>query len=410
MQSRLTRRGSAACIAPASLLFTILLGSWAALPVLSIDISAPTLVLLPSALATTSVMAGLTLSMFMVGFALGQLGAGVLSDRRGRRPVLLGGLLAFTIAGSACALAGSGLGLVLARFIQGVGAGACSVLSFAMVQDLFEGEAARRKRVFVTMIFGVVPLFAPALGSFVSDFVGWRTVYVLLACAGGLLLIVTWAGVAESRPATPQPVDRTPPGEPLHADRRFIGLALANALSYGAIFAYVAGSPVVVISTLGFSSRVFAAVFAGTAIAVTAGAWSSTRLVRLGAGLQALLTASFCVMAGATTILAATSLGDMAWLKLAGIPLMFGTIFARGIIAPNLQHLAINRQRSRAGSASAAIGVSQLLSAACASAVVAALLPRFGASAVAVPMAILTSCSLAVWLWLHRRSQTRPSG
>ena len=344
----------------------------------------------------------------MAGFALGQLGAGILSDRRGRRPVLLAGLLAFTAAGCACALAWSGLGLVLSRFVQGIGAGACSVLAFAMVQDLFEGEPARRKRVFMTMIFGTLPIFAPALGSVISDFVGWRTVYVLLACAGGILLAVTWAGVAESHPPAAVRSDRTQPSEPLHADKRFIGLAVANAFSYGAIFAYVAGSPVVVISDLGFSSRVFAAVFAGTAIAVTAGAWSSSRLIRLGIALQAMMTASFVIMAATTTILALVSQGDVAWLKITAVPLVFCMIFARGIVAPNLQHLAIERQRTRAGSASAALGVSQLLFAACAAAAVAALLPRFGPAAVAVPMAILTCCSLAVWLWLHRRPQAIP--
>ena len=378
----------------------------AALPVLSIDISAPTLVLLPAALQTTPAVAGLTLSLFMAGFALGQLGAGSLSDRRGRRPSLLIGLLAFTTAGFACAAAPSGAALVLSRCVQGFGAGACSVLSFAMVQDLFEGEAARRKRVFLTMIFGMIPIFAPALGSVLAEYVGWRTVYLLLASAGTVLLLVTWAGVSESRPPAAVRADAVRPGKPLYADKRFVAIGFANALSYGAIFAYVAGSPVVVITDLGLSSRVFAAVFAATAIAVTLGAWSSGRLVRLGITMATLLKASFGVMAMATIVLALISRGDPAWLEVAGIPLLFCTIFARGIIAPNLQHLAIERQRARAGSASAALGVSQLLFAACSSAVVAALLPRFSAAAVTVPMAVLTSASLAVWLWLDRRSQT----
>ena len=395
---------------PKSPSFTVLLGALAALPVLSIDISAPTLVLLPDALETTPFMGGLTLSLFMAGFALGQFGAGVLSDGHGRRPVLLAGLLAFTTAGGACALAWSGPGLVISRFIQGIGAGACSVLAFAMVQDLFEGEAARRRRVVMTMIFGILPIFAPALGSVISEFVGWRTVYILLACCGGTLLAAAWAGVAESRPAAVVRADRSCPSQPLHADRHFVGLALSNALSYGAIFAYVAGSPVVVMGDLGFSALVFAAVFAGTAIAITAGAWSSSRLIRLGVALRTMMTASFLAMAGSTAVLACISLGSTAWLEVTAVPLVFCMIFARGIVAPNLQHLAIERQRTRAGSASAALGVSQLLFAACAAAVVAALLPRFGAAAVAVPMAILTSCSLAVWLWLHRRGKAGPGG
>ena len=155
---KLDRRSSPLRIAPESIAYTILLGVLAALPALSIDISAPTLVLLQKDLATSSVVAGLTLSLFMGGFALGQLAGGRLSDRGGRRPVLLAGLVCYTIASVGCALSPTGGTLVISRFVQGLGAGACSVLSFAMVQDLFEGDAARTKRSYVTVIFGVVPM------------------------------------------------------------------------------------------------------------------------------------------------------------------------------------------------------------------------------------------------------------
>src|SRR3954449_1554506 len=91
-------------ISPTSVGFTLLLGLFAGLPALSVDLSAPTLVELPLALGVTATMAGMTLSLFMVGFALGQLGGGRISDRHGRRPVLLAALLFFTFAGAACAL------------------------------------------------------------------------------------------------------------------------------------------------------------------------------------------------------------------------------------------------------------------------------------------------------------------
>ena len=387
-------------IAPDSFAFTVLLGLFAALPALSIDVSAPTLALLPEALGTTRTLAGLTLSLFMVGFALGQLGGGSLSDDYGRRPVLLGGLANFILAGIACALSLSGEVLTVCRLIQGFGAGVCSVISFAMVQDLFEGDAARVKRSYVTMIFGGVPILAPALGSVLTAFLGWRSVHWVLALGGALLLLITWAGVAESRLTrrdTRASSDRSAP-VPLWNDSRFIAIALANALSYGAIFAYIAGSPVVIISQLGFPSGVFAAVFACTATALAAGAWTSGRLSRLGTGAAALVTPSLIVAAAAAVGLAVVSLyGDTSGLAL--VPLLLLVLFTRGIIAPNLQHLAIERQRERAGVASAAVGVSQLLSGALASAAVAILLQSFGASAVAVPMAFLAAAALVTWVW-----------
>jgi MFS transporter, DHA1 family, multidrug resistance protein len=379
------------------------LGLIAALPALAIDISAPTLALLPQALSTSQTVAGLTLSLFMAGFACGQLGGGSLSDGSGRRPVLLAGLACFTLTGIACMLSWSGPVLAIARLIQGLGAGACSVISFAMVQDLFEGDAARAKRSYVTVVFGVVPILAPALGAALIDWYGWRSVHGVLAVLGGLLLMVTFVAIAESRlagkhvssPSGPAPTAR------LRDDARFVRITLANALSYGCLFAYIAGSPVVIMRQMGLSAAIFAGVFACTATALAAGAWTSGRLTRRGIGGSSLLNPSLAVAAGAALALAAVSL----WGVTSGailIPLLLAVTFTRGIVAPNLQHLAIERQRERAGTASAAVGVSQLLSGAMASAAVAALLPFLGPGAVALPMAVLAMAALLAWYWAAR--------
>jgi DHA1 family bicyclomycin/chloramphenicol resistance-like MFS transporter len=376
----------------------------AALPALSIDISAPTLVLLQKILSTSVFVSGLTLSLFMGGFAVGQLVGGRTADRCGRRPVLLGGLGCYTAASIACALSPSGLSLVTFRFVQGLGAGACSVLAFAIVQDLFEGDAARTKRSYVTVVFGVVPMLAPALGSYLSVAAGWRAIYAILATIGGLLLIVVWHGVAESRGV--RPADRnhidTKGTVRLRDDQQFVCLTLANAFSYGCIFAYIAGSPIVIIGQMKFSSAVFAGVFACTAAALTAGAWVNGRLSRRGFSATAVLNPSFGLAAAATLGLAAASVTGVTSGTVL-IPLLLVTLFSRGAIAPNLQHLAIERQKEQAGSASAAIGVSQLLSGAVTSAVVAALLPHFGAVAVAVPMALLSAAALVQWRWISSR-------
>lgn len=387
-------------IAPKSPGFTILLGLFAALPALSIDVSAPTLPLLPDALGTSRAVAGLTLSLFMVGFALGQLGGGALSDGQGRRPALLGGLAGFAVAGIACALSLSGGALVFSRLIQGFCAGVCSVVSFAMVQDLFDGDAARAKRSYVTMIFTAVPVLAPALGSVLTDQFGWRSVHGILAIAGALLFVVVWIGVAESKFPDREPVSLIGRSGTVRiwGDSTFVCISLANALSYGCIFAYIAGSPVIIIGQMGLSSAVFASVFALTAIALAVGAWTSGRLSRRGIRTTVLLDASLLVAAGAALALAVVSLSGITTGPIV-VPLLMVVLFTRGLIAPNMQHLAIERQRERAGVASAAIGVSQLLSGAAASAGVAVLLPSLGAGAVAYPMALLATAALIPWRW-----------
>jgi DHA1 family bicyclomycin/chloramphenicol resistance-like MFS transporter len=389
-------------IAPNSFGFTLMLGVFAALPVLSIDLSAPTLPLLPGALGTSRFVAGLTLSLFMAGFALGQLGGGVLSDRRGRRPILLAGLAGFTLAGIACALSQTGGSLAFFRFIQGIGAGTCSVVSFAVVQDLFEGEVLRTKRSYVTVVFGAVPILAPALGSVLIGLAGWRSVHGVLVIAGGLLLALTWVGLPESRRIATEAVPPLAPLRRLRNDPTFVGIALANALSYGAIFAYIAGAPVVIVAEMGLPIAVFATVFACTAASLTAGAWISGRLSRRGVRSVDLLNPSLAVAAAVTLAMAVACLTGRAPGAVL-IPLLLVVLFTRGVIAPNMQHLAIDRQRERAGAASAAVGVAQLLSGALASAVVAALLPVLGVSAVAVPMALLAGGALLVWRLKGRR-------
>ena len=390
-------------IAPNSFGFTVLLGLFAALPALSVDISAPTLARLPGELGTSSAVAGLTLSLFMGGLAMGQATSGNLSDRQGRRPVLLAGLIFFAVAGTVCALSVSGPMLAAARLVQGVGAGTCSVMAYAMVQDLFEGAAARAKMSYVTMIFGAIPIFAPALGAVLTDMFGWRSVHTVLAVAGALTLIVTWTSLPESRtPRSEMPLPIAGNDtQPLWRDATFVRVVLANAFSYAAIFVYIAGSPVVIMRHMGFSSMIFAAVFACTATALMAGAWTSGYLSRRGAHARTLIAPSLAAAAGATIALAVASLAGIASAALL-LPLMMAVLFTRGIIAPNLQQLAIGLHRSRAGAASAAVGVSQLLAGVVASGVVAFLIPSFGLIAVTVPMALLTVASPLLWIRASR--------
>lgn len=251
----------------------------------------------------------------------------------------------------------------------------------------------------MTVIFVAVPMLAPALGSVLMNLFGWRSVFDVLAIAGAVLLVVTWVGVGESRLVGydgPVSTSHHLANAPLWRDSRFVRISMVNALSYGAIFAYIAGSPVVIIGQMGRSSAVFSAVFACTAAALAAGAWTSGRLSRRGVEVKALLDPSLLAAAAATFALAVASLSGITS-GMVLIPLLLAVLFARGIIAPNLQHLAIERQRHRAGTASAAVSVSQLLLGALASAGVALLLQSFGPSAVSVPMALLAAGALVTW-------------
>ena len=388
-------------ILPESVAFTLVLGSLAALPALSIDVSAPTLVLLPAALTTTEAVAGLTLSLFMAGFAVGQLFGGYVSDRRGRRPVLTASLLCFTLAAAGCAVSQSAGQLLAFRLLQGIGAGSCSVLAFAMIQDLFAGYRAQSKRSYVAVVFGIMPMVAPALGIWLTNIGGWRATHAVLVLAGAALLTVTVAGVPESRTvrrgALLLPRGKwARPWRWLSGERPFLRLAAVNAVSYGGLFAYIAGSPVVVIAKMGFSASTYAALFAVTASALAAGAWFSGWLARRHVKTVRVVDAGFAASAigcaGGLLLVAGGS--DQPVLHLPGLIALF---FCRGIIAPSLQHLAIGTRTEDAGVASAILGVLQLLSGALASAGVASLSPDWKTDGV---IAVATGLGLAAsMLW-----------
>ncbi len=399
-------------INPDRFLFTVLLGLFAGLPALSIDISAPTLALLPAALDTPSVVAGLSLSLFMVGFAGGQFAGGRLSDRSGRRPILLIALFVYTISGICCAIATSGGQLATARLLQGVGAGGCSVQAYAIVQDLFLGEEARRKQSYVSIVLTITPMLAPALGALLVERAGWRSVHVVLAIGGVVLGLAVAVLLAESRPAAARVLRKglgLRDGLAMLRERLFGRIALVNALSYGTIFAYIAGAPMVVMNQLHYPPLVYAGVFAASVLSLSAGAITSARLGPRGYSAAALIWPALMMQAGSTLVMA-LSAGQVAsgglWLI---VPALFASSYARGLASPNLVHLAISGHRENAGLASAMVGLTQLLVGALSSAFVAAVLPYAGYAGVAVTMATLSFAAVAVWAMSMRVPPSGPA-
>jgi DHA1 family bicyclomycin/chloramphenicol resistance-like MFS transporter len=383
-----------------SLAFTVLLGALAALPPLSIDMGLPALPLLGKALHATASQQTLTLSLFLVGFAVPQLLLGPLSDRIGRRPVLLGGLLLYSLAGVACTVATTIDALLIARVAQGVGAAGATTLALAIVRDLFHGPQARIKISTITMVFSVAPIIAPTLGSLMIGLGGWQGLYGLLAVCGLALLGVVALGLEETRPAemAGRALDLAGRYGVVLRQRRCVGYVLTTALNFGGLFAFVAGSPLVLMGDLRMSMTEFSILFAVTSLGILAGSWFNGWLAARDVDTQSPLAWGLWTSLGAAVV---ASLMLMAgWLALVSlVPFILVTSFCRGLVSPNAAHAVLEPLPAHAGVASALIGCSQTTMGALAGAVIALLYPALGPVGMTLSMAMFAAAALAAWRW-----------
>lgn len=388
---------------PDSLTFTLLLGALATLPPLAIDMGLPALALIQASLAASPEQATLTLSVFLIGYGLAQLLVGPLSDWLGRRPVMLGGLALFALAGAGCALASSIGLLLLFRVLAGIGAAGSTALAMAIVRDLFEGQAARVRFSAVATVMSVAPMIAPTIGGLMLLLGGWRFIYSLLALAGLALLGVVWAGLPETRP----------PGQGARFDlvgryravlrqRRTMAYVTINALGFGSLFAFIAVSSVVLIERMGASVALFGLLFAMTSGGILLGNSCNTLLARRNVAQFWPLAVGLWVAPVAALAASLVLLAGLARLA-SFVPFIVLICFCRGLVSPNATHAGLEPVPNHAGVAGALMGCSQMLVGSLSGGLVAALLPALGPLAVTLAMLGFNIAALVIW----RRVESR---
>ena len=392
-------------LSPRSLAFTLLLAALTALPPVSIDMSLPAVAVIGSRLGASPAATGMTLSLFMAGFAIAQIVFGPVSDRFGRRGPLIATLALFTIAGAFCAFAGGIGALLFWRFAQGAGAGGAMVLGFAMIRDLFEGDAARARMSTVVSIMTVAPMLAPSLGAALLALAGWRAIFGLLAMAGLAVAATVTLGVDESHPAKDPgalaPLTLAANYARAFSHRSALGHSLIGALGFGCLFSYVSGSPFVFMGVLGLGGGAFALLFACCALGITMGSLLCGRLVSRGFDAARLLASA--VIAQTALVASLLALALMGQFSVASaLPLLFLNNFAMGFINPLAVHGAMEPFADMAGVASAARGFLQMAGGAAASALVAWL---YAGDATAMPlsMTIFSAASTLVWFTMVRK-------
>ena len=287
--------------------FTALLGAITALAALSVDLSLPVLPAMTTALSAGKAAAHWTLSLFVLGFAGGQIFLGPLSDRVGRRPVLLCGLTAYVFTGIACALAPSITVLVAMRFLQGLSACSGPVIARAIIRDVFDRPSAAAKQSIMTVVTTLAMLIAPIVGAWLLGIAGWRWVFGLLPLAGTVMLILATLIIPETRSETS--------GERAGAVQSYllvlrepitVGNAFVAAFIFAGLFVFIADSSTVFIRTLGISPQGYSWMFAIVALGQLGGSTlnrmlamriAPTRLIRAGGGLTVLATSLIALFA-----------------------------------------------------------------------------------------------------------------
>ena len=243
----------------------VVLGMLSTFGPLSLDLYLPALPELADDLDASASAAQLSITACLVGLAVGQLVAGPLSDRLGRRRPLIVGLVGFLLASVACALAPSAAILVLLRFIQGLAGAAGLVISRAIARDLYSGRALMIFFSRLILVAGLAPVIAPILGGQLSRIMSWRGIFGVLAGFGAVLLLAGWLGLKETLPPERRIVggfSKTLHGyNTLLHDRFFVGCALSSGLAGASMFAYISGSTFVLQRIYGMSPQGFSFVF-----------------------------------------------------------------------------------------------------------------------------------------------------
>lgn len=296
---------------------------------------------------------------YLGAFAIAQLAVGPISDATGRRPVTIAGLLLFTLASIACALADSLSLLIAARAAQAVGACVAIVVGRAIIRDTLHGLAAARAMAWVAMSMAVGPSLAPFAGGYLTTWFDWRATFLATALCGAAILALTALRLPETLPVSARQVTRTAillrSYLRIVCNRAFLRYTLTVSFISSAFNAFLVGSPAVVVGEMGVSPEGFGFFVMLVPLTFMLGSFLSNRLALVLALDRIIFVACLVALSGALWLIAmALTKGATAWLLFAAVMLFNG---GNGILFPLCYGQALNTvPPALAGSASAFAG------------------------------------------------------
>jgi len=394
---------------PGTLAFTMLLAMLTALGPLSMDMYLPSLPDIARVLEAPTGHVQLTVSSYLVGFAVGQVAYGPLSDRHGRRPVLLAALALYIASTLMCTVAHSIDPLIGARFLQGIGGSGTIVLARAMVRDVYSGARAGHELSLMGSISAFAPIVAPMIGGVLQTVFGWRASFIAMGGAAVVSLLVAARLLPETlRRRSAQPASASLLVSGYGSVLRHRGF-LANlgilTISYAGLFAWISGAAFVLQGTYHLSALAFGFTFAIASAGYMMGATLATRLVlrlgldrTMGLGVTALAVGGL----GAAAVVAA-QIPNAVWLVAA----MAFYLAGMGLCMPQAMASALTPFPDRAGTAAALMGLVQQTAAAIVAAMVGGYLGR-SAWPVAGVVVVMGCLAFLTWALTRRlRAQDR---
>lgn len=319
----------------------------------SMNIVMPALPAIQAAFGISTGTAQLLVSLSIISVAVATLAYGPLSDRHGRRPVLLAGLGLFVLGSAICALAPTITLLIAGRIVQAVGGAAGLVVTRAMVRDLFDRELTARVLAYLNMAMIISPMLAPLLGGLLIDTLSWRAIFVFTIAAGGAVFLAVLLRLPETRSASTEAAGLVPMLRgflSLARSPAFCGYALQSAFLLAMFYVFTSIAPYLMVFVFQRPATEYGLYFMLLSVGYIVGSFLSTRLSpRIGIDRTILVgsLSCFCGAAGVFGLAVGGIWGPLALF----LPLALSTL-ANGLAQPNIQAGAVSINPALAGSAS----------------------------------------------------------
>ncbi len=335
----------------------VILGLLAMLMPLSIDMYLPALPMIAQGFNVPAGSAQMTLSTYILGFAIGQIFYGPMADSLGRKPVVLGGTLVFALAAIACALAQTIDQLIWMRFLHGLAAAAASVVINALMRDIYPKEEFSRMMSFVMLITTIAPLVAPMIGGAVLVWYSWHTIFWILAAAALLASAMIFFFIHETlAPEMRQKFNlRTTAGNfaTLFRHKRVLSYMLASGFSFAGMFSFLSAGPFVYIELNHVSPQHFGYYFALNVVFLFFMTMINSRFVRRVGAINMFRTGLCIQFAMAVWLVVSSQLDFGFWAMVLGVAVFISCV---SLVSSNAMAVILDEFPHMAGTASSLAG------------------------------------------------------